>query len=369
MRTPLGEAEQGPLEPHAWGEDLGFAGEGERRAVGKRKVHGKLSLADVPTQAIPVAREVVAAVEMSSGAGTKPKLATQVADNGGVPDVVHYLPRESLAPAVPDQLDMARAAASVREFAATAPLGVPSSRSIEEPGVLRYWEGLALVTDRPSKARRSARCKRAVDVVGALGALLVLLPVLVVIALVMKSCDGGSIFYGHRRLGRGGRPFRCWKFRTMRTGTDCELVRDEALWREYVHSDFKLVASANARVTRPGRWLRRTRLDELPQLWNVLKGDLSLVGPRPIVEAEAIWYGPLIDELLSIRPGMTGLWQASSEVRYPERALLELEYATEPWSLARDARILGSTVIKVLTGRFDRQANLDSPFCRRVRPR
>jgi UDP-galactose-lipid carrier transferase len=130
------------------------------------------------------------------------------------------------------------------------------------------------------------------------------------------------------------------------------LLSDPVLFRQYVEHDYKLPTSIDTRITRIGHFLRRTSLDELPQLWNVIKGDMSLVGPRPIVPDEIHHYngeGPL---LLSLKPGMTGAWQVMgrSAVPYPERVTVELEYV-EGWSLGRDLAILVRTIPAVLGGR------------------
>jgi len=138
----------------------------------------------------------------------------------------------------------------------------------------------------------------------------------------------------------------------MDADAEARLLADPVLFQQYVEHDYKLPVSIDSRITRIGRFLRRTSLDELPQLWNVLRGDMSLVGPRPIVPDEIHHYngeGPL---LLSVKPGMTGAWQvmARSAVSYPERATVELEYV-EGWSLWRDLAILVRTIPAVLGGR------------------
>jgi undecaprenyl-phosphate galactose phosphotransferase len=158
--------------------------------------------------------------------------------------------------------------------------------------------------------------------------------------------SGFPVFYGGTRIGKDGRLFRIWKLRTM--VRDAESVID--YWREkgtlegviYFQS-YKL--ERDPRITPFGSFLRRTSLDELPQLWNVLRGDMSLVGPRPIVEPELEKYGDDRDVLLSVRPGVTGLWQVSGRnaIDYPERAELELEYV-DSFSWRQDALVLLRTI-------------------------
>jgi len=194
--------------------------------------------------------------------------------------------------------------------------------------------------------------KRILDIVLASTLLVVAAPLMAVIALAVRVGTRGPVIYGQRRLGRHGRSFKCYKFRSMYVDAERRLKEDPELYAEYVRNDFKLPDGSDPRITRLGRTLRRTSLDELPQLWNVLLGDMSLVGPRPIVPDEIRHYeseGPL---LLLLKPGITGLWQVSgrSNVGYPERSVVELEYV-ESWNLARDVGILLRTVPAVLLQR------------------
>jgi lipopolysaccharide/colanic/teichoic acid biosynthesis glycosyltransferase len=197
-----------------------------------------------------------------------------------------------------------------------------------------------------------ARARAAIDPVVAFAMLEVLMPLLSILAILVKL-DGGPIFYGHRRVGFGGREFRCWKFRTMVRDADRVLndllARDPEARAEW-ERDFKL--RRDPRVTWVGRVLRATSLDELPQLANVLRGEMALIGPRPIVEAEIPRYGRHIDAYFSCRPGITGLWQVSgrNDVSYRSRVLLDREYARHRSPLL-DLRILGRTVMVVLRGR------------------
>ncbi|HEV8353899.1 MAG TPA: sugar transferase [bacterium] len=193
------------------------------------------------------------------------------------------------------------------------------------------------------------RLKDAVDVLGASVGLIVLAPLFLIIVTLTRLDSPGPIFYRHPRIGKGGLPFRAWKFRTMVAGADQALASDPALQSRFAAA-FKLVD--DPRVTRIGRWLRRTSLDELPQLFNVLKGEMSLVGPRPIVEDELRKYGPWERRLLRVRPGMTGLWQVlrHNEPDYDQRVKLDMYYI-DHWSVGLDLRILARTVGVVLSGR------------------
>ena len=187
--------------------------------------------------------------------------------------------------------------------------------------------------------------KRVFDLAASLALIVLLGPLLVAIALVVR-CDGGDALFGHRRIGAGGRVFRCWKFRSMVLDADAVLARtlanDPAARAEW-DRDFKL--RQDPRVTPLGKFLRRSSLDELPQLFNVLRGEMSLVGPRPIVAAEVERYGSAIVEYHSCKPGITGLWQVSgrNDVDYAERVELDRRYA-RTWSLGGDLVILARTL-------------------------
>jgi undecaprenyl-phosphate galactose phosphotransferase len=191
--------------------------------------------------------------------------------------------------------------------------------------------------------------KRCLDVTGALLASLMLSPLLCYLAWQVGR-DGGSAIYGHPRIGKDGRPFKCYKFRSMVVDAGAVLAelleRDPQARREW-ERDFKL--KNDPRVTRIGAFLRRTSLDELPQLWNVLCGDMSLVGPRPIVQDELARYGDDVCYYLMARPGMTGLWQVSgrNDADYVRRVYLDAWYVRN-WSLWYDIAILFKTVRVVL---------------------
>ncbi|MBE7386041.1 MAG: undecaprenyl-phosphate galactose phosphotransferase WbaP [Leptolyngbya sp. SIO1E4] len=181
---------------------------------------------------------------------------------------------------------------------------------------------------------------------------LLALPLFGIIIIAVKLDSPGPIFYGQYRLGRGARPFIAWKFRTM--VMDADWVLDQHLaqnvtLREQWEKTRKL--KQDPRITRIGRILRRTSLDELPQLWNVMRGEMSLVGPRPIVDDEIVHYADKFELYKRVLPGITGLWQVSgrSDVTYSERVTLDAYYVRN-WSVWLDIYILLKTIWVVLVG-------------------
>jgi UDP-galactose-lipid carrier transferase len=194
--------------------------------------------------------------------------------------------------------------------------------------------------------------KSAFDFAAAAVLLVLLLPVFVVVGLLIRL-DGGPAMFSHRRVGTGGRRFQCLKFRSMVLDADAvlaRLLRDDPAAAEEWAATQKL--RNDPRITPIGRILRKTSLDELPQLINVLRGEMSLVGPRPIVENEVNRYGDQIGYYMAARPGMTGLWQVSgrSETTYDDRVRLDVRYVRE-WSLWQDIAILLKTVLVVIQRR------------------
>lgn len=189
--------------------------------------------------------------------------------------------------------------------------------------------------------------KRGVDIMCAGAALLVLSPLLLALALIVKAHDGGPAFFAHERVGLDGRSFRMLKFRTMRT--DAAAMQQELMDQsEGGALLFKL--KNDPRVTRPGRWMRKYSADELPQLINVLRGDMSLVGPRPQVEAEVAEYEDFVHRRLRVKPGITGLWQVSgrNDLSSEQAVRLDVSYV-ENWSLVQDFVILLRTVKVVVS--------------------
>ena len=187
--------------------------------------------------------------------------------------------------------------------------------------------------------------KRIFDLVVSLVAVIVLSPILLVIVLAIRLEDRGPILYRAQRVGRGGKPITVYKFRSMRMNADRleDMLTPEEL--EEYKKNFKL--EHDPRITKVGAFLRKTSLDELPQLFNILSGTLSLVGPRPVLQEETELYGDKRNLLLSCKPGLTGLWQVSgrSNVTYENgrRQALELQYVSQR-SLWLDIKILFWTV-------------------------
>ncbi len=217
----------------------------------------------------------------------------------------------------------------------------------EQQRIHRVRDPLLIASSR----RANGRLKRAFDIAATLIGLVFLSPVLVTIAVLIVLEGGGPVLFGHARVGRRGAIFSCWKFRTMVRDADAALNHVLAtdpvaarLWRETQKLE------NDPRITRIGAFLRATSLDELPQLFNVLRGEMSLVGPRPVTKRE-------LDEryardrryYLLIRPGLTGLWQVSgrSRVSYRRRIELDQEYVRN-WSFSRDLQILMRTVTVVM---------------------
>ncbi len=213
------------------------------------------------------------------------------------------------------------------------------------------WEGEAplvqLAANTPSRWQWWA--KRALDVTGASLGLVLLSPLMALMAVAIRLESKGPALFKHWRVGLGGEMFACLKFRTMREDAEEILARDAELKALYREHNYKLPEELDPRVTRLGKLLRRTSLDELPQLWNVLIGEMSLVGPRPVVEEELEHYRGSERLLLSVRPGMTGAWAVNGRhhVGYPARSEMELRYV-RTWSVAQDLRILVGTVSAVM---------------------
>jgi exopolysaccharide production protein ExoY len=201
----------------------------------------------------------------------------------------------------------------------------------------------------PDLAPMHNRLKRAFDIVGALLLIVGFAPLLLLLAMII-SLDGGPALFRHRRIGAGGRSFKCWKFRSMVVDAEAALAQtlatDPLARREWAR-DFKL--RNDPRITPLGQFLRKSSLDELPQLFNVIAGDMSLIGPRPIVTDEIGRYGAAFADYAACRPGLTGLWQVSgrNDIDYAERVAIDRRYA-RTWSFWGDIAILFRTVGVVL---------------------
>ena len=200
------------------------------------------------------------------------------------------------------------------------------------------------------RRRTSEGGTRLFDIVLAVLIILFTLPLLVLIAFAIKTQDGGAAVFAHERIGRGGRTFKCLKFRSMVADAEdrlAELLAKDPVARAEWERDHKL--RRDPRITPLGDFLRRSSLDELPQLLNVLRGDMSIVGPRPIVAGEVERYGWRIAHYCAVRPGITGLWQVSgrNDISYRRRVAMDSLYARRK-SLAWDVSLLLQTVPAVL---------------------
>jgi len=195
------------------------------------------------------------------------------------------------------------------------------------------------------------RLKRVADVIIAIVAIVVTLPIMLMLTLFIKLSIGGSAFFAQQRVGFRGRTFRCYKFRTMVPNADAvlaELLRTSPAAATEWRQTQKL--RADPRVTRLGKVLRKSSMDELPQLFNILIGDMSCVGPRPITREELQRYGSYAGDYLSARPGLTGLWQVSgrSTLSYARRVALD-RYYVRRWSTGLDLAILLRTIPALLS--------------------
>lgn len=199
-------------------------------------------------------------------------------------------------------------------------------------------------------AKRSSRIvKRLFDIIGSASIIVLLSPVLAFLAYKV-SRDGGKSIYGHERIGHNGKKFKCLKFRSMVMNSQEvleNLLSTDPEARKEWDKDFKL--KNDPRITKIGHFIRKTSLDELPQLWNVLKGEMSLVGPRPVIEAELERYAGDVDYYLMAKPGMTGLWQVSgrNDIDYDTRVYFDAWYVKN-WALWNDIAILFKTIGVVL---------------------
>ena len=223
-----------------------------------------------------------------------------------------------------------------------------SLRGKESAGVLSGGTGSLFSGAGESGFYRVAG-KRAFDLVAAILMLTVAAP-LILLLIVVVAIEGGQPIFAHTRIGRSGQPFRCLKIRTMRRDSQEQLARilatDPVAAAEWA-AEAKL--TSDPRVTRIGGFLRETSLDELPQLVNVLKGEMSLVGPRPVDLPGLDMYGKAAESYESVKPGLTGPWQVSgrNELSYAERVELDVEYA-KTYDFVRDLKIVARTGLVVL---------------------
>nr|WP_137611795.1 sugar transferase [Companilactobacillus huachuanensis] len=194
--------------------------------------------------------------------------------------------------------------------------------------------------------------KRIFDIVMSLFALLFLSPIFLFVLVMNIICKSnrGPLFYRHIRVGLKGEKFGMYKFRSMIVRAEERLQQDKKLYAKYVANNYKLKPEDDPRVTRVGRFLRKSSIDEIPQFINILKGEMSLVGPRPVIEAELKEYDH--EKLLSVKPGAMGLWQASgrSHIGYPERARIEMRYIDQACMLF-DIKIIIGNFVSVFKGK------------------
>jgi len=228
-------------------------------------------------------------------------------------------------------------------------MGFRIQRPEEPMGFGFYTEQSTSIT---SKSDLSG-AKRVFDFSMALIALIFLAPLILLVSLLVWLQDGRSPIFGHQRYGKNGRVFRCYKIRSMVPDAKCQLERilatDPAAKREW---DLAQKLTNDPRITPLGKFLRSSSLDELPQLWNIIRGDMSIVGPRPIVKNEIEKYGESYAYYSSVRPGLTGLWQVKgrSDTTYKERIALDVEYVQNQ-SFFNDISIIVQTVPAILKSR------------------
>ncbi|KRK72681.1 undecaprenyl-phosphate galactose phosphotransferase [Levilactobacillus namurensis DSM 19117] len=192
--------------------------------------------------------------------------------------------------------------------------------------------------------------KRAFDIIISSIALIILSPLFLIILLlnIFSKDNQGPLFYRQERMGLHGKKFKMYKFRSMVVNAEEKLYENPELYSAYVANSFKLEPSDDPRITKLGLFLRKTSIDEIPQFINIIKGDMTLIGPRPVIEQELIEYD--VSKLLSVKPGAMGLWQASgrSDIGYPERANIEMQYIDEA-CLKVDFKIFCKNILKVLS--------------------
>jgi lipopolysaccharide/colanic/teichoic acid biosynthesis glycosyltransferase len=216
---------------------------------------------------------------------------------------------------------------------------------------LSKLDGMPLLTVGGGGFSPSARrAKRLIDIAGSLLLITLLSPVLLVLSLLLWVLYGSPVLFRQERVGIGGEPFTLFKFRTMKRDAEHVLTLNPELYHNYVRNNYKLPLREDIRVTRLGRFLRAFSLDELPQLFNVLRGEMSLVGPRPVVPEEVEKFGSFAPLILSVQPGLTGLWQVKGRSLigdYSQRVRLNVEYIRDG-SIMGDLAILAKTLLVVL---------------------
>jgi len=250
-------------------------------------------------------------------------------------DMANFVSRASLrfqyVIVIPDMAGVTNSAVVARDLVGT--LGVEIKHNL-----LNAW---------------ARRAKRTLDLFGVVVGGLLISPLLLIMVVLIKLDSPGPVFYRQQRLGSESKHFRCWKFRTMRADAE-SLLTDVLQSNTELRSEWERNQKLrrDPRITRIGRFLRKTSLDELPQLWNVLRGEMSLVGPRPIVDAEVSKYGNVYELYQRVTPGITGLWQTSgrSDTGYEERVAMDAYYVRN-WSVWLDIVLLARTIGSVISSR------------------
>jgi len=204
--------------------------------------------------------------------------------------------------------------------------------------------GFASTHNLTKKTNRFA--KRAIDIALLIVSFPLVLPLCIVVAIIIKITSPGPVFYGHLRVGKNGKPLKCWKFRSMCKDADKKLdalLAQNPDMREQWERERKFVD--DPRVTPFGKFIRKTSIDELPQFWNILAGEMSFIGPRPVTKGELVKYGSQADYILSVTPGLSGMWQTSgrSDTEYEERITLDTYYI-QNWSVWLDIWLIIKTV-------------------------
>lgn len=227
--------------------------------------------------------------------------------------------------------------------------------SLAEPrtiasSVPAQMEQPVLLASLPQYTGAANVIKRLLDIIGSLCALIISSPILLGVAIAIKLDDGGPVFFSQTRIGLHGKPFKMYKFRSM--VTNAEELKKKLAEETGQEDRFIFKMKDDPRITKVGHFIRKTSLDEFPQFYNVLKGDMSLVGPRPALPEEVARYGSLYSARLLVKPGITGPWQVSgrSDLSQEQSEYLDVSYI-ENWSIAGDLAILAKTVMVIFTGR------------------
>ena len=254
----------------------------------------------------------------------------------------------NLAPELPELPRRSAQVIDILTGASAAPSQLATEAPVLSPTPILEFEKAAWRVVRHSqdfRERASEWSKRAVDFVGSLALLVALSPFILLVIIAIKISSPGPILFEQVRIGRRGRPFRCLKFRTMVPGAE-ELLKNNAALRAAFERNYKI--KDDPRVSRLGALLRSSSFDEIPQLWNVVRGDMSLIGPRPVVPPELAKYGAHAKKLLSVMPGVSGLWQTCgrSDTTYEQRVRFDMLYVDHR-SLWLDIKLILLTVVAV----------------------